>query len=218
MFFPTWEAIAQHEEVITFVCGLTSRPEELLEFICRKAATQVAKRSVKRSEDTHLLPLGIGEFPTRRVYRNLANDLHRLEKFMKEIATKQSDRSFIPKIQNRHICLYQTRENFTDPVLSKVYIFGNVSTIFCQDPKYQSHMNSDDDNKQLRYVIGINNPAWFQPICSIIQKLRESNQIHISRVYSHYMCLEEIDIHEGTDKTCFVLEGNLTLDTVRTNA
>ena len=206
MFFPTWEAIAQHEEVITFVCGLTSRPDELFEFISRKAATQVAKSTIKLFEDKQFTRIGIGTFT---VYRNL-------EKFMKEIATKQSDRSFIPEIQNRHLCLYQTRENFTDPMLSKVYIFGDVSAMFCQDPKYQSHVNSDDDNKH-RYVIGIRGMECFQPICSLIQKLRESNQIHITRVYSPDMCLEEIDIHEGTDKTCSVLEGRLTLDTYPTN-
>ena len=209
MFFPTWKAIAQHEEVITFVCGLTSRPDKLFEFISRKAASQIAKRGIKRFE--------IGQLDAIQAEYDSGYDLYRLEKFMKEIATKQSDRSFIPKIQNRHVCLYQTGENFTDPVLSKVYIFGNVSGIFCQDPKYQSHVNSDDDNKQLGYVIGIKDIECFQPICSIIQKLRELNQIHIIRVYSRYMCLEEKDIHEDTDKTCSVLEGHLTLDTVGNN-
>ena len=202
MFFPTWEAIAQHEEVITFVCGLTSRPDELFEFISRKAATLF--------EDKHSTPIAIGWIDAVTAYRNMQNDLCQLEKFMKEIATKQSDRSSIPKIQNRHVCLYQTGENFTDPVLNKVYICGNA--IFCQDPKYQSHMNSDDD-KEHRYVIAFNDSACFQPICSLIQKLRESNQIHITRVYSPDMCLEEKDIHEDTDKICSVLEGNLTLDT-----
>ena len=125
---------------------------------------------------------------------------------------KQSDRSFIPKIQNRHMYVFIKPEKIvTDPVLSKVYIFGNESAIFCQDPRYQS-----DDNKQLRYVIGIKDSACFQPICSLIQKLRESNQIHITRVCIPAMWLEEIDIHEGTDKTCSVLEGLLTLDTLRT--
>ena len=73
MFFPTWEAIAQHEEVITFVCGLTSRPDELFDFISRKAATQVAKRTIKRFEDKHFRPtVGIHALT---VNRNLENDL-----------------------------------------------------------------------------------------------------------------------------------------------
>ena len=147
MFFPTWEAIAQHEEVITFVCGLTSRPDELFEFISRKAATQVAKSTIKLFEDKQFTRIGIGGIHAFTVKSIVENDLYRLEKFMKEIATKQSDRSFIPEIQNRHLCLYQTRENFTDPMLSKVYIFGDVSAMFCQDPKYQSHVNSDDDKE-----------------------------------------------------------------------
>ena len=212
MFFPTWEAIVQHEEVITFVCGLTSRPDELCDFICRKAATQMTQDGIKRFEDENFRPTD--RLHSYMVNCHLEKDLYRLKKFMQEIVMKQSDRNFIPKIQNRHVCLYQTAENCTNPMLSKVYIFGNVSGIFCQDPKYQSHVNSDDDNKQLRYVIGIKDMECFQPICSIIQKLRELNQIHITRVYSPYMCLEEKDIHEDTDKTCFVLEGHLRLDTV----
>ena len=170
--------------MITFACGLTSRPEELFDFICRKAATQIAQCGIKRFEDEHFKPTDRPH--SYAVNRNLENDLYRLEKFMQESTMKQLGKSFIPKIQNRHICL---RENGNDPVLSKVYIFGDVSAIFCQDPKFQSCVNSDDDNKELRYVIGIKDAAWFLPICAIIQKLWELKPIRISRVYSPDMYL-----------------------------
>ena len=217
MFFPTWEDIVQHEEVIAFVCGLTSRPDELIDFICRKAAKQIAEGGIKRFEDEHFRPIdGIHSFTVITVNHNLENDLYRLEKSMKEIALKQSDGKFIPRIRNNHLCLFDASENCIDLLLSKVYMFGEVSAIFCQDPAYyNAHMNTAgaDDNDKLRYVIGVKEMACLQPIYSIIQKLRESKPIHITRLYSPDLYLEESKIHKGTNKTC--LQGSLKLNTFR---
>ena len=204
----------QHEEVIAFACGLTSQPDELFDFICRKAAEQIAKGGIKRFKEEHFGPTDSVQVHT--VNRNLENDMYRLEKFVEEIALKQSDIKFIPRIWNNHLCLFDASENYRDLLLSKVYIFGKMSAIFCQDPAYYNvHMDTAgaDDNDKLRYVIGIKETAHLQPICSIIRQLRQSKPIHITRLYSPNLYLEENKIQEGTNKTR--LQGSLKLDTFR---
>ena len=122
---------------------------------------------------------------------------------------KWSDRSFAPIIQNNYMCLFDDTENFTDLLVSKVYIFRNESAIFCQDPGYTKIAGDDD---KLRYIIGVRGMDDLQPICAMIQKLRESNHIQITRVYSPELYLEENEILAATNNEISVLEGWLILD------
>ena len=190
MIFPTFEDMINHEEVVAFLCGLWDRPEDLALFICSKAATSIAKNGINHFKEEYFRRNG--EFHVRVIKRTIETDLQILEKFMKEIERKYNvdDEHWnkgIP-ICNEHICVYSTNHRDMHQPLSKLYIFDEHYGILCQDPEY----NALHDGKMM-YAIGVNEEGELLPIVSVIQTLRKSHEVHISRVYSPSMYVEEIE-------------------------
>ena len=202
-FFPRFGIILEHEDVLSFVYGLSDHPHDVIDLIYDRGAKSFAELAILDYENGRWDEEYVHElfYPHSPQILDYIRDLIRkvkAEKIEKDTSKEQAQNRYI---QNRYLSVCNL--DCSDFILSRTYVIMHSSGLSCICPDTTTNYGHGAKNDPMPYVIvNPHGDRFFRPLVKIIRTLCHRQKIVITRVYSKYIYLKENNLN---------LEGDLVL-------